>query len=133
MQTAGYGMYQQIQTETSSPGELLLLLYGALHRKLLQAETALEARDWEAAHPPLLLAQEIVLELTASLDMESGELAEQLAALYDYCYRRLVDANVKKDPDAVREVQGLTRPLREAWTSAVQATMPAAVEGVHRG
>lgn len=124
MQTAGYGTYQRIQTQTSSVGELVVLLYEALHRNLALAESALDASDWEQAHAPLLRAQEITLELSTSLNMAAGEISDQLAALYEYWYRRLVDANVRKDADAVREVQALTRPLREAWVRAVQ-TAPA--------
>jgi len=122
VQPAGYGTYRRIQAETASPGELILMLYDGLLRDLARADLALEQGDLEAAHAPLLRAQEIVLELSASLDHEAGgELATQIAALYDYIYRRLVTANLHKDIEVVREAAKLLRPLHAAWEQAVPA------------
>ena len=120
MQPAGYGAYQRVQTETSSPGELIVMLYNTLANDLQLAEQRLSSGDHEQAHNSLVRAQEIVTELLASLDMASGELAEQLSALYHYLYERLVHANVQKDVAAVREVAALVVSLRDAWVEAVR-------------
>lgn len=102
------------------------MLYEGLMRDLARAELALERGELEAAHTPLLRAQEIVLELNASLDHGAGgELAGQIAALYDYVYRRLVAANLHKDLAAVREVIRLLQPLHAAWEQAVPAAAAA--------
>ena len=61
-------------------------------------------------------AQDIVVELLSSLNREEGgQIASQLAGVYDYCFRRLVLANVKKDPEPAREVLGIVRDLGMAW------------------
>ncbi len=120
-QAAGYRAYRRVQTETSSPGELVVMLYDALATDLQRAEAGLEAPErHEEAHVALVRAQEIVLELIASLNAEAGELAHQLDDVYQYVYGRLVDANVKKDADAVREAARLVEPIRQAFTSAVR-------------
>ena len=119
MRTAGYETYRRIQTETSSPAELILLLYDALLNDLEQAHDGLARRDFEAAHRPLLRAQDIVLELISSLDLEAGDIARQLAPLYEYQYQRLLEASVQKDATAVAEVARLITPLRNAWAHAV--------------
>jgi flagellar protein FliS len=68
------------------------------------------------AHTELVRAQDIVVELRGSLNHEAGgDIATQLAALYDYCYRQLVAANVKKDPAPAREVLGILHDLGTAW------------------
>jgi flagellar protein FliS len=121
----GYGVYRRIQTETSSPGELILMLYDALLNDLQHAESDLTQHHWEPAHTSLVRAQEIVLELIASLDMDAGEIARQLAPLYEYQYQRLLEANVQKNPKPVTEVIGLVRPLREAWMNAVRKVQAA--------
>ena len=41
--------------------------------------------------------------------------ASQLSSVYDYCFRRLVLANVKKDADPAREVLRIMRELGSAW------------------
>lgn len=120
MQPAGYQAYQRVQTETSSPGQLVVLLYEALLRDLQRAEVALHDADFETANDQLVHAQAIVLELSASLDRSYGEIPEQLGALYGYAFRRLIDANVQKDAAAVAEVAALVLPLRDAWLEAVR-------------
>lgn len=134
MPAAGYGAYRKIQTETSSPGELVVLLYDALLNDLARADLAIDAHDMPRVHERLLHAQDIVLELAASLDRSQGEMAEQLAALYDYCYRRLLEANIRKDPSPVREVSGLLQPVRDAWRHVVHGPRQGRNEGlVDRG
>jgi flagellar protein FliS len=104
-----------VQAETSSPADLIALLYGALQNDLQRAEGGLQAGDYTLVNERLTRAQEIVLELLASLDHSQGDLPKQLAALYQYLYQRLVDANVHKDLGAVREAASLVQPLAEAW------------------
>ena len=54
--------------------------------------------------------------LRASLDVESGgDLAERLAALYDYMAERLLFANLKNSLAAMEEVSELLTGLRDAW------------------
>ena len=121
---AAHHAYRRMQTETASPPQLIAMLYDALLRNLRSSETGLETHDLEAAHQPLLRSQDILLELIASLDLEAegeaGALARQLAPLYEYMYRRLLDASVQKDVSAVREVHRLVEPMRSAWREALE-------------
>ena len=121
-QPAGYGAYRRIQTETSSPGELVMMLYNALANDLERAERGLRDDDCARAHDALVRAQDIVMELFSSLDLDSGELAQQLSALYRYVYERLIDANLRKDAEPVREAASLVAPLRDAWAHATRET-----------
>ena len=130
MEAAGYGAYRKIQTQTSSPGELVVLLYDALLNDLARVDMAMDQRDLPRVHDRLVHAQEIVLELSASLDPAQGEIAEQLAALYDYCYRRLLEANMRKDATPVREVSGLLQPVRDAWRHVVHGSRLGRAEGL---
>ncbi|MFA7249295.1 MAG: flagellar export chaperone FliS [Dehalococcoidia bacterium] len=124
MRATGYEAYLRVQTETSSPGQLIALLYDAMIRSLDRAREGLAQRDVEKAHEPLLRAQDIALELIVSLNMddtgEAGAMARQLAPLYEYMYRRLLDASVHKDVEAVDEVRRLLVPVREAWADALE-------------
>lgn len=122
MAVGGAHTYQRIQAETASPAELILRLYDALMRDLTRADRALHMNaPLEEAHAPLVHAQDIMIELLASLDMSAGDLAQQLADVYQYMYQRLVHANVHKDGSAVQEVQRLLVPIRDAWSKAALA------------
>jgi flagellar secretion chaperone FliS len=129
MPANGYSTYQRVQVETANPAQLVLQLYDALMRDLERANAALDGKaKQEQAHTSLVHAQEIVIELLASLDMGSGDLAQHLADLYQYMYRRLVTANVAKDQTAVSEVMRLLKPIHAAWAEATRTTASAAPE-----
>jgi len=64
-------------------------------------------------------AQDITLELRASLDVEA-ELTTQLAPLYSYVFHSLVLANVNKDVKLIRELEAVIAPMRDAWVFAVR-------------
>ncbi|MBO9386677.1 MAG: flagellar export chaperone FliS [Thermomicrobium sp.] len=110
-----YQRYRQVTVETASVAELMVLLYRRAIQVLGEAEEAIHSRDVPRAHARLVFAQEIVAELMASLNLEAGELAQQLLAIYDYLQRRLVEANVRKDPAIVAEVRAFLSSLLEAW------------------
>lgn len=65
--------------------------------------------------------------LKGGLDTKrGGELASNLANLYDYCILRTTEANLRNDVRMIDEVVGLIQPLAEGWgeirgESAVQA------------
>ena len=63
--------------------------------------------------------QDIILELLYAVDqkmVDSGnELALNLQSLYLYSYRRLVQANIHIDVEAIEEVVGLMNNLLDAW------------------
>jgi len=120
VQAVGYGAYRRVQAETSSPGELIVLLYDALLKNLGRGIDGIERGDSETVNLALTRAQDITLELRTSLDPNTGDLATLLTPLYDYIFRNLVDANVRKDASVVRHVLDVVTPLRDAWDHAVR-------------
>lgn len=135
---AAHQTYRRMQTETASPAELIGMLYDALVRNLARAEAGLQSHEIEATHHALIRAQDIVLELISSLDTEAdgevGRLARQLSPLYEYMYRRLLDASLQKAAAPIAEVRTLVLPLREAWSAALeQIAGQAATGGIREG
>ena len=130
-QRAAYGQYQRAQVETSTPGQLVVLLYQGCLKFTQKGRLALEASDFEASRVNLLRAQDIVAELMGGLNMDAGEIAGNLLRLYEYMYQRLVVANVKRDVAAASEVEEIIRSLLPAWEEAVkkQSSGAAASEG----
>ena len=103
---------------TASPQELTLMLYDGAIKFLNRSLVAIDSEDIEEAHKSLVKAQNIIEEFMIVVDRKI-EVGNNLFLMYDYMYRRLVEANIKKDKDIVNEVMGLIRELRESWKIAM--------------
>ncbi|HWG98650.1 MAG TPA: flagellar export chaperone FliS [Pilimelia sp.] len=103
---------------TASPARLLVMLYDRLVLDLSRAEAALAAGDTAEGSTQLLHAQEIVIELRASLNLDAWEGAPGLAQLYGFLLTELVNANVRRDAARVAAARALVEPLRDAWREA---------------
>ena len=110
--------YARESVTTASPARLVTMLYDRLVRDLDDAELAISLADNPAAHRLLRHAQDIVQELSSSLDVSRWEGGEGLQRLYTWLLERLVAANVAKDAAIVVECRGVVEPLRDAWHEA---------------
>ena len=115
--------YLQDSISTASPAKLLLMLYDRLVLDLMKGEEALRSGAREEAHERITHAQEIVLELRTSLDMDAWSGAPALANLYGWMLTELIGANIGKDADRVAACRTLVEPLRDAWREAAAAAV----------
>jgi flagellar protein FliS len=121
-----YHAYRQTQTQTASPGELVVMLYRGAIRFVSKGIAALESQDIQGSHTNLVRAQEIIAELLGTLDLaRGGDIADQLLGIYEYMTRRLVDATLGKDLAPAREVERVLRDLLPAWEEAARQAAPA--------
>jgi flagellar protein FliS len=110
--------YLAASVSTASPSQLLVMLYERLTLDLQRATDALCNGEPGKAHEPLLHAQEIVLELNASLKVDTWEGAANLASLYDYLHSELVKANLTKDLEIADFCLHVVGTLRDTWRAA---------------
>lgn len=115
----GFNQYKESSIKTSTPEELTLMLYNGLVKFLMQAQNAIETHNIEKANNSILRAQAIIKEFQATLDM-NYEVSEGLDSLYDYMYRRLIEANLKKDASIIEEILGYAKELRDTWAQAMK-------------
>jgi flagellar protein FliS len=122
--------YLRTQVQSSSPVELVVMLYDQAVRSGAAARDATVRRDLPARRTAISRVMAIVAELQNTLDMErGGAVAQELDRLYDWITSRLIDATLKPDVQAIDEVQRVLETLQDAWTSlARQAPAPAGVE-----
>jgi len=115
---ASYGEVSvQAGTAYADSVQLIQMLFDGLNDSLLAAEGQIERKEIQAKGESISRAIRIVLGLQGSLDLEKGgEIASNLAELYDYCTRRLMHANLKNDVEAVREVKRLMSDIGDAWS-----------------
>jgi len=114
-----YQQYEQQSVMTASPGELTLMLYNGCIKFIKMGIKYIEEDNIEKANNAIIRAQDIVNELTVTLDMEY-EISEQLQLLYEYMGRRLIEANISKDMGILREVEGLMAELRDTWAEVIK-------------
>jgi flagellar protein FliS len=63
-------------------------------------------------------AVSIIDELRASLNYEAGgQIAANMADIYEYCCRQLMKANAENRPELLDEVGHLLREIRSAWVA----------------
>ena len=106
----------EVVIDDASPHKLIaMLLDGALER-VSSARGAMERGEIALTGESIGKAISIVDNLRVSLDQDQGgEIATNLAALYDYMTRRLLEANATKDMAMLAEVAGLLKEIKAAW------------------
>ncbi|ACM23573.1 MULTISPECIES: flagellar export chaperone FliS [Thermotoga] len=113
--------YLEKMVMTASPAKLVQMLYEKAIEVLKEAEKLLEEKKFVEFSEKITRAQDIITELNLSLDMEKGgTIAQNLRALYNYMFQRLVEGNVKKDLEKIREVEGMLSELLEVWKEAMK-------------
>lgn len=108
--------YLTQQVLTAAPQKLQLLLIEAAIRHCLRARDDYRAGEFLAGSEPILRAQEIVTELLSSArqDPESA-LGKQVAALYAYLFRTLIEAHMKHDVRKLDDALRILAEERETW------------------
>ena len=115
--------YQAISAHTSvgisEPADLILLVFEKLFDHLNAAQQDLSRG--ENAQVPFDKALDIfTIGLVPALDLErGGQIAANLASLYDWSIRHLLKAKIHKDAKMVREVHDVLLPIYESWRDAV--------------
>ncbi len=111
--------YQDNKVLTATPAELTLMLYDGVIKFCNMAVMAIEKNDVSKAHLNIIKAENIILELKATLDFNYS-ISSELDVLYEYLYKRLTDANLIKDTEILEEVLNLVRELRDTWKEAMK-------------
>lgn len=111
---------QDIAVESSNPHQLIMLLFQAAEKAISLAKIHMESGNIAEKGLAISRAIDIInLGLKASLDLEAGgEIAQNLAALYDYMVRRLISANIKNQVAILDEVAVLLNDISSAWAEA---------------
>lgn len=113
-----YASYLETKILSADPVELIEILYSGALESVERARAALQAGDISTRSKEISKTSEIINELALSLNHEQGgEISRNLAELYDYMQRRLIEANVQQIEAPLIEVGNLLATLREGWTA----------------
>ena len=114
-----YQSYQQNSVNTASPGELTLMLYNGCLKFINLAKKAITENNIEVKNTNIIKAEKIIQELMVTLNMDV-QVSQNLMSLYDYLYRRLVEANTKNDIEILNEVEEFITEFRDTWKEVIQ-------------
>lgn len=110
--------YKETNIKTASPVKLVIMLYDEALRQIDTAMELMEQGDkrLDRVNNAIIRAQDMVTELTVSLDFEKGgDIARNLNNIYFYFNQQLLDANIRKKPELLKPVRKLMAELRDAW------------------
>lgn len=125
MNQYGAKAYHKTSIETASKEKILLMLYEACIRHLKRCKLAMEQKNYAEKGVALGKAQDILNELSNSLNHElGGDLSKQLEGLYLHMFQETTKANIENDPKKVDHCIKLMETLYEGWKGAVESLKP---------
>ena len=102
--SAQMSAYRKVDVETTSQGKLIVLMFNGAIQRAEEAKRRIDTgEDIQSVHKNLVRAQDIIGELRASLDMATGQIANNLDRIYEYIQYLLIQANMKKDSKPIEE------------------------------
>jgi flagellar protein FliS len=102
---------------TATPARRIVLLYDRLWLDIQRAQAAQDCGD-TAARDHLQHAQQIIAELLGSLDVSAWPGAANLASLYSYLLRELIDEVLEPRPGRLAAATRIVFDLRSSWQQA---------------
>ena len=120
--------YRETRVKTASQGQLLIMLYDEAVKNLdrglellgLNADGKKNPGNIEKISKSILKAQEIITELTVSLDFDQGgDIAKNLFSLYTWFNKELLEANIHQDVRRITAVRNQLNELKSAWAEIV--------------
>src|SRR5438045_2789694 len=108
--------YLRTRVLTATPEQLQMMLYDGAIRFGEQARLALEKKNFEESYNNISRVQKIITELSCTLKHDvAPDLCGKLAALYNYAYKKLIEANVNHNLSCLDQAIGILKYQRETW------------------
>jgi flagellar protein FliS len=123
--------YREMEVETKSPMELVIMLCDALVRDLKQVIVAIRAQDVQERVNQSNHAFQVLRELDLMLDFQNGgTTAKELAGVYSYVRGKLIESQIKLDPAILERQIEFMMQVRDAWQQSVTTMKQSAVAKV---
>ncbi|WP_144362449.1 flagellar export chaperone FliS [Mediterraneibacter gnavus] len=113
----GYQQYKMQTVNTMTKGEMLLLLYDELIKRLTRAEMALEKKDYEVFEASVKRSGEIVQYLKDTLNTEYS-ISRELQRMYDFFLYEVSRLQASRNKAVIEELRPLVMELRDAFREA---------------
>lgn len=113
----GYNQYKMESVNTMTRGEMLLLLYDEMIKRLSRAEIALADEDYELFDRSVQRAKDIVKYLNETLNMDY-QISFELKRMYDFFSYELNRLQIGRNKNVSEELKPLIIELRDAFREA---------------
>ena len=110
--------YMSASVTTASPARLLVMLYERLVLDVQRGLDAQRAGQRQEVNNQLVHAQEIVMELRASLKVTEWEGGPGMASIYEWLHTQLVKANITNDTTITEICLSTVTELADTWRRA---------------
>ncbi len=121
MNNYGFNKYKQTSVTTASRGQVLLMLYESAIKHTKRAIEGLNEKNLAKKGEALLKVQDIVNELSLSLNHEvGGNVSQELDRLYNFIIDQITTANMKNEVKPLHDALKILETLYEGWVGAVQ-------------
>ena len=117
MEMRGFQQYKEQSINTMTQGELLLLLYDELVKRLTQAELAIEKENWPVFEASIQRGIDIIAYLDQTLDKQYP-ISTNLAQLYEYFTYELGRGKIGRRSEPLAHVKSMVGELRDAFRTA---------------
>jgi flagellar protein FliS len=129
--------YRDTRIKTASQGQLIIMLYDGILKNLDNAIELLnlnmrekKTTRIEQIGKAIIRAQEIITELSVSLDFEAGgDVAKNLYSLYVWFNHELLEASISRNAKRVLGVRGMVSDLRRSWADIAENSALASFKG----
>ena len=128
----GYQGYKEQGINDMTPGELLLLLYDELVKRLVRAGLALDKKDWTLFDASVDRCLDILRYLDDTLDMQYP-ISRNLNRLYDYFSYELNRVKAGRNRTELDRVKAMVSELRDTFREAHKTTMQQLAESKSAG
>ncbi|WP_076410913.1 flagellar export chaperone FliS [Shewanella sp. UCD-KL12] len=112
--------YRKVSVESeisvATPHRIIQMMFEGALQRLAQSRYAIENNDVQNKGVYIGKAVGIVNGLNNSLNMdEGGDISNNLSDLYDFMLRRISEANLNNDVQAIDDVCEILRTIKEGW------------------
>ncbi len=117
MNKNGYQNYKEQSINTMTQGELLLLLYDELVKRLVRGDLALNKQDWPTFEASMDRCMDILRYLDSTLD-DQYPISRDLHRLYDFFLYDLSRVKIGRNKTEMDKVRPMLTDLRDTFRAA---------------
>lgn len=117
MNYSGYQNYKDQSVMTMTQGELLIVLFDELIKRLTRAEFAIDNEKFDVFDQSIDRSQEIVEYLKASLDF-NYEISAEINRMYDFFLYEISRIKAGRKKEIIAELKPLVKELRDTFEEA---------------
>lgn len=121
MMNTGYQQYKTQTVETMTNGEMLVLLYDEINKRLLRGRRFFENGEIEAFEADVQRAIDIISYLIKSLDMKYP-ISRDLYRMYDFFTYQLNRLKIGRNMSIIDEVVPMVKDMRDSFREADKRT-----------